>query len=314
MATPYTSNTVKENEHDGPIPPENEHAGAKLAKSVNQLNDLSIAIQAFKNRYDELQKHLEFIEQAIDTRTKELEALGPTAAAQATTGNGDIVRSEPEPKPEPESKSKAEGVGGGEGEENELVSLCKTMNSRGLRKYIVSHLSETTSLREQVPLALKSAPKPSRLVFECIGRFFLQGSKAYTKDSPMIPARQGSILVLEYYLTSGCVESEAQMEPPLKEEALSAAVSWRKRLIFEGGVSRACEIDARGLVFFIACFGIPSIFKNEDIWNLVRLSNPREISNALRQSQVLLRRVPGIYTHTYYIYAFGNLGVTLVVI
>lgn len=190
-------------------------------------------------------------------------------------------------------KTKAEGDV--KGEENELVSLCQTMCSRGLRRYILSHLAEVKMLGEQVPEALKSAPKPSKLVFECIGRFFLQGSKAYTKDSPMVTARLASVLVLEYYLLSGRVDSEAQEEDPsLNKEASQAAVSWRKRLIVEGGVANACEIDARGLVLFIACYGIPIDFLNEDVWNLVRLSNPREISKALRQSQALLMRVTDI--------------------
>lgn len=287
------SNTVEE-EKDGPIPPENEHdGGAKLAKSVDELNDLAIAIQTFKSRYDELQKHLEFIDHAIDKKTKELESLG-TSTAQEVTDDEDIVPLESELK----SKSKDEGAGDGEEEEeeeNELVSLCKAMCSRDLRRFILSHLSETTLLKKQVPVALKSAPNPSKLVFECIGRFFLQGSKAYTKDSPMIPARQASVLVLEYYLLSGCVETEERLEHTLKEETKSAAIAWRKRLIFEGGVAKACETDARGLILFIGCFGVPDVFRNEDIGNLVRLSNSGEISDALRQSPSLRSKVPGIF-------------------
>ncbi|XP_004503028.1 protein FRIGIDA [Cicer arietinum] len=308
---------------EGSIPPYNEHdACAKIDKSVNELNDLSISIQAFKNRYDELQKHLDFIQQSIDTRTKELEALATTTTVQTATDNGDIVPSEPE------SKSKAEGEREQqqqqqepeeeedpeeepeeeeedpeepeveekkpEEEEDELLSLCKTMNSRGLRRYILTHLSETTSLKEQIPVALKTAPQPSKLVLECIGRFYLQGSKAYTTGSPMITARLASVLTLEYYLISGCVENEAQMTRSLKKDAATAAVSWRKRLIMEGGVGTASEMDARGLVLFLASFGVPGIFRNDDIVRLIRLSKPSEISHALRHSNALCSRVSDI--------------------
>ncbi|TKY73732.1 FRIGIDA protein [Spatholobus suberectus] len=294
MATPDTCNTDKEEkdlQHQSPIPAESlANGSAKLGKSVNELHDLSIAIQTFKNRYDELQKHLDFIEQAIDARTKELQALG-SAAENVVVQQDGKSDSKPEAKAEGEEKQKEEE----EEEEEELLSLCKTMCSRGLRKYVLSHLSETTALREQVPLALKSAPKPSKLVFECIGRFFLQGSKAYTKDSPMIPARQVSVLVLEYYLLSGCVGSEEEeVEASLKKEADSAAVAWRKRLIIEGGVAKASEVDARGLLLFVAGFGIPGVFKDEDICNLVRVSNAGEISSALRQSRPLLKRASDI--------------------
>ncbi|KAK7350754.1 hypothetical protein VNO77_09680 [Canavalia gladiata] len=313
MATPDTSKTVKEekdlqlsstiaeNLANGPssllpIPPENENDdGAKLEKSVNELNDLSISIQAFKARYDELQKHLDFIEQAIETRTKELQASGSNTVQNALDA---IEKGVVQPKGESDSNPKPEAQADGKEEqgkeENELISLCQTMCSRGLRKYVLSHLSETTSLQEQVPVALKSAPRPSKLVFECIGRFFLQGSKAYTKDSPMIPARQASVQVMEYYLMSGCVDSGAEGDSSLKKEAESAAVSWRKRLFVEGGVAKASEVDARGLILFIACFGIPGVFRDEDICNLIRVSNAREISHALRQSQLLLKRVSDI--------------------
>ncbi|KAK7316874.1 hypothetical protein RJT34_00647 [Clitoria ternatea] len=299
MATPNTSNpNIQPNLANGPsssplpLPPENQNdVGAKLSKSVNQLNDLSMAIQTFKNRYDELQNHLDFIEKAIDARTKELQALDAKKSQQNAHENAHengVVQSDSNLKP------KAEGNENEKEEENELLSFCKTMNSRGLRKYILSRLSETTSLREQVPVALKSAPKASKLVFECIGRFFLQGSKAYTKDSPMISARQASVLVLEYYLMSGCADSGAEEDSSLKKEAESAAVSWRKRLLIEGGLSKASEADARGLILFIAGFGIPGVFRDDDICNLVRLSNPREISHALRQSQLLFKRASGV--------------------
>ncbi|CAI8598994.1 unnamed protein product [Vicia faba] len=297
------------NVSDIQIPPENQpDAGAKIAQSVNKLNELSIFIQAFKNRYDELQKHLDFIDQAISTRISELEALGATAAAEAvivqseskleskTDDKGaEQQQSEEDPEEEPEEEKAKEEEKKEEKEEgDEFVLLCKTMNNRGLRRYILTHLSETALLKEQIPAALKVAQNPAKLVFECIGRFYLQGSKAYTVNSPMITARRASVLVLEYYLISGCVVSEAQMERSLKEEAEAAAVAWRKRLIVEGGVGAAGEMDARGLILFLACFGIPGIFRNEDIANLVRLSKPWEISHALRNSKKLVGRVSDI--------------------
>ncbi|MCI40717.1 protein FRIGIDA-like, partial [Trifolium medium] len=89
---------------------------------------------------------------------------------------------------------------------------------------------------------------------------------------------------------SGC-SSKARLKSPLKQDAVTAAVSWRKRLIGEGGVGAATEMDARGLILFLACFGIPHDFRNEEIVNLVLLSKPGEISHALRNSVVLSRRV-----------------------
>ncbi|XP_028770933.1 inactive protein FRIGIDA [Neltuma alba] len=282
---------------------------AEIAKSVSELGNLAFAINAFKSRFDELQKHLDFIDKAIDTRSKELPLPSNTTqntviVSSTPSAGGNVHSTEPvsaQPTLVKENalhsnqklKEKTENGDGG-GSLNDVLSLCRTMCSRGLRKYIVSNLSQPEKLREQVPVALKSAPKPLKLVFECIGRFFLQGSRAYNKDSPMIPARQASVLVLEYYLLSGCTDNEKDIDPSLKEEASLSASAWKKRLIVEGGVSKACEIDARGLILFVGCFGIPAGFRHEEIRDLIRLSNPREIMHALRQSRGLLKKVSDI--------------------
>lgn len=53
-------------------------------------------------------------------------------------------------------------------------------------------------------------------------------------------------------------------------------------------------IDARGLLLFVGCYGIPKAFTNEDVWDLVRLSNSKQIADALRRSQLLVARVSGV--------------------
>ncbi|XP_054807914.1 protein FRIGIDA [Prosopis cineraria] len=288
---------------------EDNNRAAEIAKSVNELGNFAVAINAFTSLFDELQKHVDFIDKAIDARSEELALLSNTTQNTATVSctplaGGNVQSTEPvntqptlvkENELHSNQKLKAKTENGeGDGSLNDVVSICRTMCSRGLRKYIVSNLSQPEKLREQVPAALKSAPKPSKLVFECIGRFFLQGSRAYNKDSPMIPARLASILVLEYYLLSGCTDNEKDINHSLKEEASLAATAWKKRLIVEGGVSKACEIDARGLILFVGGFGIPASFRHEEIRDLIRLSNPREIMHALRQSRGLLKKVSDI--------------------
>ncbi|KAL8461309.1 hypothetical protein ACS0TY_032691 [Phlomoides rotata] len=84
--------------------------------------------------------------------------------------------------------------------EPEFVDLCKMMCSRGVQKYLATHLSNTPMLWEQVPKVLAEAPNPPKLILECLGKFFLQGRKAFSRNSPMIPAREASILILECFL------------------------------------------------------------------------------------------------------------------
>ncbi|CAL5375458.1 unnamed protein product [Camellia sinensis] len=179
---------------------------------------------------------------------------------------------------------------------SEIELYCKRMCSRSIRRYITSNLSNVSKLREEVPSALKFAENPAKLVLDCFGRFFLQGIKAYCKDSPMIPGRQASVLILEFFLMMGFDGNE--IEAKVKEEAESSALDWRKRLISEGGLVKACQIDGRGLLLLIGCFGIPGAFTNDDIKDLVRAGRAREIADVLRRSHVLLARIPEVIERT----------------
>ncbi|KAF8378090.1 hypothetical protein HHK36_029426 [Tetracentron sinense] len=264
-ATASTDAPEKEKEEEAPY-----------LKSVNELRGLATSLSTFRRRWDEFQKHLDFIQNAIATALSNHTAPLPTEEQQQQQ----LLVSTPA-SVAPDSPISSH---------SELIYLCEKMSSRSVRKYIASHMSDIPKLREEVPAALKGAPNPSKLVMECIGRFYLQGTKAYCKDSPMIPARQVSLLILEFLLLMGCTE----IEPSVKEEAEVAAIAWRKRLISEGGVSKANEIDARGLLLFVGSFGIPTVFGKEDLRDLILLSNPSEIADALRRSPCLLERVPDI--------------------
>lgn len=277
---------------------ESQKQKPEFMKSVVELDGLSIAIHSFTRRLDELQKHLEFIENTIEFRSKQLLLVENTNLVVVET-----ITEEEEEKAAAAQGGEGEGEAEGEGEvpssssrgtKSEVEYLCEMMCSRSLRKYIVSNMSDEAKLREEVPAALKFAPKPAKLVLDCIGRFYLQGSKAYTKNSPMIPARQASLLILEFFLLSDNVNVESLNEKE-KDEAHSAALAWRKRLVTEGGLSRATPIDARGLLLFIASFGIPSRFSNQDLRDLILLTilSTQNISTALRRSPLLLARIPG---------------------
>ncbi|KAF2321355.1 hypothetical protein GH714_040427 [Hevea brasiliensis] len=175
---------------------------------------------------------------------------------------------------------------------SELLILCEMMCGKDLRRYLTSHLTNIRKLRAEVPSALKCAQNPAKLVLDCIGRFYLQGSRAYTKNSPMIPGRKASILVLEFFLQ--IIDNGIEFDSAVKQEAEQAALAWRKRLIAEGGLGKASDIDSRGLLLLVGCYGIPKAFTNEDVWDLVRMSNSKQIADVLRRSQVLVARVSDI--------------------
>ncbi|KAJ4961444.1 hypothetical protein NE237_021354 [Protea cynaroides] len=285
---------------------EEERRELSLLKKLDELQGLSSALSTFRCRWDELQKHLAFIQNTIEVRItrsyKETPLRLPSPLPPVVVLAVDDLTAGSANSPLPDSAglsgrdftrvSFPSGETAKDSSRSELESLCETMGSRGLRKYIASRLSDVAKLREEAPAALKRAPNPAKLVLDCIGRFYLQGSKAFTRDSPMISARQTSVLMLEFFLLAGCVENG--IDALVKEEAEIAAVAWRKRLINEGGVCKAHSVDARGLLLFIGCYGIPSLFGHEDLGDLIRLSSSREIADALRRSRFLLERVPDV--------------------
>ncbi|CAM8925020.1 unnamed protein product [Rhodiola kirilowii] len=255
----------------------------QLTKSVNELRALSTVLHTFSLRYDDLQNHLDSIQESINLCAEELR--GPDMGMNARNEVDEVTNSFAAESPLPENPNPNSAIGDGVMKQissrPELEILCEAMSGKGLRKYLAVNLDNLSKLREEVPKALNLSPSPAKLVLEAVGKFYLQGSRAYTKDSPMISGRQAAILVLEYYLLSDCGK---EVDDEVKAEAESGAAAWRKRLLLEGGIHKASEIDARGLLLFIGSFGIPSVFRRDDVISMILLSDPRGISDALKRS------------------------------
>ncbi|XP_073270834.1 protein FRIGIDA-like [Primulina huaijiensis] len=267
------------------LSPLKEQLPFNFINSLTELKGLSSAITAFNQCYEDLQNHLESIKTAILSRlpseTNNISTLPFSIGELPNSAGGEEMQN----KQREEDKTPL----------SELEKLCKTMCSRDVKKYLIGKLSNIDKLREEVPKALKLAPNPSKLVLECLGRFFLQGSKAYTKNSPMIPAREASVLILEcFLLMMGMADDDGSLmiDKGVKEEAENVAVAWRKRLLSEGGLAKASEIDARGLLLFLSCFGILNKFKRDDIRDLVVAGNVKEILGVLQKSRELMNKIP----------------------
>lgn len=63
-------------------------------------------------------------------------------------------------------------------------------------------------------------------------------------------------------------------------------------MISQGGLQKASEMDARGLLLFVACFEIPNALLNRDFKDLV-LSG-RGISGVLRRSSAFMEKIPKV--------------------
>ncbi|KAL9285238.1 Protein FRIGIDA [Arabidopsis thaliana] len=267
----------------------------QFLKSIDELAAFSVAVETFKRQFDDLQKHIESIENAIDSK---LESNGVVLAARNNNFHQPMLSpprnnvsvettvtvSQPSQEIVPETSNKPEGG-----------RMCELMCSKGLRKYIYANISDQAKLMEEIPSALKLAKEPAKFVLDCIGKFYLQGRRAFTKESPMSSARQVSLLILEsFLLMPDRGKGKVKIESWIKDEAETAAVAWRKRLMTEGGLAAAEKMDARGLLLLVACFGVPSNFRSTDLLDLIRMSGSNEIAGALKRSQFLVPMVSGI--------------------
>ncbi|CAN4100753.1 unnamed protein product [Withania somnifera] len=211
----------------------------------------------------------------------ELEIFCETVDNREGKGEGEEVKS-----PRPEVKSHG----------SELEIMCETMDNQGLCRYMITNISDIPKLREQVPKALKLSPNPATLVYKCIGKFYVKKGKRYVKDSPFFRERKAKVLLLEFLLMTGIYDDDKgiEIEKRMKDEAEQSALNCLRRMYSEGGILKAQEIDARGVLLLIGCFGIPSKFRNADIRDLLLVSNLKWILNALRRSNFLMAKFPEI--------------------
>nr|AEG74557.1 predicted protein [Phoenix dactylifera] len=249
--------------------------------SINHFFNLNAALSDFVRQWDGLLHFLDSIGASIDGRSKDLDALqtpdGEQVAAMAVKKEAKSGQEKPS-LDEPRA---------------ELHSICETMGSRFLRKFVTTHFSELDWLRREVPAALRRAPSPARLVFDSIGRFYLQGSKAYERNPTVIVGRRACILILEFYVLSGL---PSEIESSVKQDAMVAALAWRSRLVAEGGVKSATAVDALGLALFVASFGIPNDFGCDVMYHLLRLSNLKKKADVFQQSPIIREKIPeGIF-------------------
>ncbi|XP_042462659.1 protein FRIGIDA-like isoform X3 [Zingiber officinale] len=242
---------------------------AALLQSFSGLFDLNGVLNEFTRQWHTLHGDLDSILSSIDLRSRELDAQGAMDP--------------------PASPPSAKVMDRGE----ELLSICESTSGKNLRKFVISQLSDVVWLRREVPAAIACAPDPAKLVFGSLGRFYLQGRRAYDRpsDDPMVVFRRACILILEFYVLSGCTSME--LEESIEQNAEMAALSWRSRLINEGGLQVASAVDALGLVLFVGSFGIPQVFGCRDLYELLRLSNLKKKADVLRNSAILCQKMPG---------------------
>ncbi|XP_068665720.1 protein FRIGIDA-like [Aristolochia californica] len=239
---------------------ENGGSSHIILKSVDKLRGLSGVLSVFTSRWNDLQSHLDSIQKYIE----QLE--GSSASSPEVDVDHAFCSDDGEPR-------------------TELERICETVNGKALRKYVALRLSDPGNLRDELQAALKRSPDLGKLVISCIGRFYIQGSRAFDKQAAIVSVREACIIVLECFLLAGGCAKVA--DSPIKKEAEEAAIAWKMRLVKEGGIEHCKDVDAQGLLLFIASFGVPPGFGKDDLCKLMQSSKINKNSDALRSSPFL---------------------------
>ncbi|XP_035846192.1 uncharacterized protein LOC110941666 isoform X2 [Helianthus annuus] len=225
------------------------------------------------------------IPEETDTSKKPEETVPETSSDQTEPAVPKAIVTEQNPNRVETEASKKSAI-------SELESLCESMSSKELKWHVAANLSEMINFRKELAKALKLAKDPANLVINSIGAFFVQDRRMFLQKKQDL-GRKAAVLILEWFvMISGDVIEIAKSDV---EYAAQAAVNWRKRMMREGGPRQADEVDARGLLLLISGFGIQDhIFEIRDIVDLIRASNVKEISAALRRSVFLVPKIPEV--------------------
>lgn len=186
---------------------------------------------------------------------------------------------------------------------SELKTLCESMDSKGLVKYIVEHRKDAAGLRSEVPSALNSAIDPSRLVLESLEGFYppelkLPGNQGDKKESGLPAQRRACILLLESLVTvlaDPVLGVEHLVVPSnIKEQAKMIADEWKSKIDLEGDAANGNSLEAQAFLQLLATFGVASEFNQDDLCKLVLAVARRRQTPELCRSLGLTSKMPDL--------------------
>uniref|UniRef100_A0A0C9RJV0 FRIGIDA-like protein n=1 Tax=Wollemia nobilis TaxID=56998 RepID=A0A0C9RJV0_9CONI len=216
----------------------------------------------------------------------------------STTDNGSEANNNKEVAVSPNAKSEAKAQ---VQVRSQLKTLCETMDSKGLVKYIVEHRKDAAGLRSEVPSALNSAIDPARLVLESLEGFYQSeqkspGNQGDKKESGLPAQRRACILLLESLVTV-LADPVLGVEHPvvpsnIKEKAKSIADEWKSKIDLEGDAANGNSLEAQAFLQLLATFGIASEFNQDDLCKLVLAVARRRQTPELCRSLGLTSKMP----------------------
>ncbi|XP_065000141.1 FRIGIDA-like protein 3 [Musa acuminata AAA Group] len=182
---------------------------------------------------------------------------------------------------------------------SELMKLCEEMDAEGLHKFISDNRKNLSSIREEVPVALRSAVNPFILVLDSLKGFYageILGSNG-KKDGNLLGLRRTCLMLMESLeqLLADSLSDEQILTSDIKEKAKVIAKEWKPKLDhLDIEASSGNSLESHAFLQLLATFDISSEFDQDEICTLIPAVTRRRQTVDLCRSLGLSHKMPGL--------------------
>ncbi|RRT64481.1 hypothetical protein B296_00021791 [Ensete ventricosum] len=181
---------------------------------------------------------------------------------------------------------------------SELMKLCEEMDAEGLHKFISDNRKNLSSIRDEVPVALRSAVNPFILVLDSLKGFYageILGSNG-KKDGNLLGLRRTCLMLMECLeqLLADSLSDERLLTSDIKEKAKVIAKEWKPKLDhLDIEASSGNSLESHAFLQLLATFDIASEFDQDEICRLIPAVTRRRQTVDLCRSLGLSHKMPG---------------------
>ncbi|KAK9055001.1 hypothetical protein SSX86_026080 [Deinandra increscens subsp. villosa] len=180
----------------------------------------------------------------------------------------------------------------------QLAKLCEENDAQGLHNFISDNRKNLSSIKEEIPIALKAAADPGGLVLDSLSGFYMS-SEDGKKDSNLLGQRRTCIMLMEclsILLTNlGDKSVSKVISKDVKERARVIADEWKPKLDdLDVDASSGNSLEAHAFLQLVATFGIDSDFVQEDLSKLIPMVSRRRQAADLCRFLGLSDKMPGV--------------------
>uniref|UniRef100_A0A0E0QNH5 FRIGIDA-like protein n=1 Tax=Oryza rufipogon TaxID=4529 RepID=A0A0E0QNH5_ORYRU len=186
---------------------------------------------------------------------------------------------------------------------SQLVILCEEMNVNGLHKFISDNRKDLTSIREEIPVALRGATDPYGLVLASLEDFYFGDNLILDgkKDGNLLGVRRTCLMLMESLAqlqtdaTTGFISKGQMLTASIKERAKKIALEWKSKLdSLDFDASNGNCLEAHAFLQLLATFAIFSEFAEDELCKLLPSVSRRRQTPELCRILGLSQNMPGV--------------------